>query len=114
MPEQHSPREAVERILELHDEMDDVPREYHVPRMKANRRIIDQVESVITRLERAEALLAHIECKSCGRSPSTSPGWQWPYGEGYKNGHIIPGSVPDLCGPVEFVARSTELEEANA
>jgi hypothetical protein len=66
-----------------------------------------QAEARETALKEA---LEHIRCRGCGASPATDLGWKWAYGEGYTNGHIIPGSVPDLCGPVEFVARALSGE----
>jgi hypothetical protein len=53
-------------------------------------------------------VLRHIQCKSCGATPAADPGWQWAYTDAYRNGHIIQGAPPDLCGPVEFVPLEPE------
>lgn len=51
---EQSAAEAVERLMRLYDERDDIPREYEVPRIEQAQHIMAQARSLIARIEAAE------------------------------------------------------------
>ena len=73
-----------------------------ITRFKVER---DQLRAALTAQGEAEERLAGaaklLICGACGERPD-SPAWRWAYGDSYRNGHIVGGPVPDLCGPVVF------------
>ena len=71
----------------------------------SNWKLAATIRDALTAQGEAEKRLAGaaklLVCGACGERPD-SPAWRWAYGDSYRNGHIVGGPVPDLCGPVVF------------